>query len=115
MKHMFTNEGISRVSIFVRVIILGQISLDGSVQHLNTMEGKVCIWFSSKVLPRRLIFNTLPLKTWPDTWVISQYPENMGLEVASSLARKFGKHGDDFNKIGTHGQNALIISLPSLD
>jgi hypothetical protein len=37
----------------------------------------------------------------------------MGLEVAS-LARKFGKHGDDFNKIGTYGQNALIISLPSL-
>jgi hypothetical protein len=58
MKHMFANEGISRVSIFVRVI-LGQISLDGSVQHLNTMEGKVCIWFSSKVLCRRLIFNTL--------------------------------------------------------
>ncbi len=104
---MFTNEGISRVSIFARVI-LGQMSLDGSVQHLNTMDGKVCIWFSSKVLCRRLIFNTLAF-----TWVISQYLENMGLEVAS-LARKFGKHGDDFNKIGTHGQNAQIISLPSL-
>jgi hypothetical protein len=59
-------------------VVLGQISLDGSVQHLNTMEGKVCIWFSSKVLRRRLIFNTLPL-TCPDTWVISQYLENMDL------------------------------------